>query len=68
MLYIALYPKTLMVVKGFFQFEIIITFIVSFEYICYESTYFYSSSAGIDFNCQNLTSTDVRFSHRKSTQ
>ena len=35
----------------------------SFEYLCYRSTasinIFYSYSAGINFSCQNLTSTDV---------
>ena len=37
----------------------------SFEYLCYGPTairnILYSYSAGIDFCCQNLTSTDVRF-------
>ena len=55
--------------KGFFQFEIIITALVSSFWFIWipmllvysHYKYFYFYIAGIDFSRQNLTSTDVRF-------
>ena len=61
--------------KGFLQFETIINVLFSsFRFIWIlmlwvygQSKYFYFYSAGMDFSCQNLTSTDVRFWRLKST-
>ena len=60
--------------KGFFQFEITITVLVSFFrfiwiprlWVYGHYKYFHSFSAGTDFRQQKLTSTDVRFCRLKS--
>ena len=61
-------------VEGFFQYEIIITILVSSFWFIWipvlwvygHYKYFNSCSAGIAFSRQNLTSTDVRFWRLKS--
>ena len=60
---------------GFFYFEIVIDVLVSSFWFIWipmlwvygHHNFFNSSSAGIDFRRQNLTSTDVRFWRLKST-